>query len=305
MMLQGTIVKALSGFYYVEPDCASPDGIGARDGCHQTSFQCRARGIFKKEGRSPLVGDAVRFEPTEDIEVEGVVTDILPRRNAFVRPPIANIDVFVAVVSVRSPAPNLEVLDRFLATAEAQDTDALICVNKTDLGTAGRLVRVYGDIYPVLPVCAVTGEGIDALRARTKGRRAAFAGPSGVGKSSLINRLLGEGNVQTGEISARTGRGKHTTRHVEILKTEYGAELFDTPGYTSFEGVALEETEVSSLFPEFAAHAESCRFDDCRHADEPGCAVRSALSAGRIAESRYRSYVRMLEEARSRNAWEG
>ncbi|MDR1042551.1 MAG: ribosome small subunit-dependent GTPase A [Clostridiales Family XIII bacterium] len=285
--MRGTIVKALSGFYYVR--------TREREAREERVYQCRARGIFKKEGINPLVGDDVMIDVLDD--EDGFVTEILPRRNSFIRPSVANIDLFVATVSARDPKPNAEVLDRFLATAEASSAEAVICVNKTDLGPADFLVDVYGGIYDTLPVSVRTGEGMGALKDRLAGKRSAFAGPSGVGKSSIINVLLGGERLETGDVSRKTGRGKHTTRHVELFETDFGAELFDTPGYTSFEGASIEPAIVGTLFPEIAELSGNCRFDDCMHADEPGCAVREAADKGTIPGSRYGSYLRMLGEA--------
>jgi ribosome biogenesis GTPase len=258
-------------------------------------YQCRARGIFKKEGITPLVGDEVEIDALDDDD--GFITEILPRRNSFIRPSVANIDLFVATVSARDPKPNAEVLDRFLVTAEASSAEAVVCINKIDLGPADFLVDVYGGIYGALPVSARTGEGMGALKDRLAGKRSAFAGPSGVGKSSIINFLLGEGDIETGDVSRKTGRGKHTTRHVEIFGTDFGAELFDTPGYTSFDGASIEPAMLGRQFPEIAELCGGCRFDDCMHADEPGCSVREAADAGAIPGSRYGSYLRMLDEA--------
>jgi ribosome biogenesis GTPase len=285
--VRGTIVKAISGFYYVR--------IRGRSPCEDRVYSCRARGVFKKEGVSPLVGDEVNIDVLDD--EDGFVTDILPRRNSFIRPAVANIDTFAVTVAVRDPEPNAETLDRFLATAEAASADAVVCVNKTDLGSADFLTAVYEGLYDTMTVSARTGEGMDSLKGRLAGRRTAFAGPSGAGKSSIINALLGGGGIETDGVSRKTGRGKHTTRHVEIFRADFGAELFDTPGYTSFDGVSAEPVEIGSLFPEIAKLSEGCRFDDCVHADEPDCAVRAAAAAGEIAGSRYASYRRMLDEA--------
>jgi ribosome biogenesis GTPase len=285
--VRGTIVKALSGFYYVK--------TRERESSGGDAYKCRARGIFKKEGITPLVGDDVMIDVLDD--EDGFITEILPRRNSFIRPSVANIDLFVATVSVRDPKPNTEVLDRFLVTAEASSAEAVVCVNKADLGPADFFVDVYGGIYDTFLVSARTGEGMGALRDRLVDKRSAFAGPSGVGKSSIINFLLDGGEIETGDVSRKTGRGKHTTRHVEIFETGFGAEFFDTPGYTSFDGVSPEPEMIGRLFPEIAALSEGCRFDDCMHADEPDCAVRSAADAGTIDAGRYGSYLRMLNEA--------
>jgi len=284
--VRGTIVKALSGFYYVR----------LTEG--RRIYNCRARGIFKKEGVSPLVGDEVEIDVLDD--EDGFVTKILPRRNSFIRPAVANIDLFVATVATHDPEPHPEILDRFLVTAEAADAEAIICVNKTDLKSTGYVDEIYGTLYDTVAVSAKTGDGMDALRQRLSGRRSAFAGPSGVGKSSIINFLLDREATETGDISGKTGRGKHTTRHVEIFETNFGAELLDTPGYTSFEGALMEPGALGMLFPEIATLSEGCRFDDCVHADEPGCAVCEAHLAGRIAPSRYSSYRRMLDESLER-----
>jgi ribosome biogenesis GTPase len=228
------------------------------------------------------------------------VTEILPRRNSFVRPAVANVDVFVATVSVRDPEPHAWVLDRFLVTAESAGADAVVCVNKIDLGPAPEIGEIYEGLYDTVTVSARTGAGIAGLKERLTGRRAAFAGPSGVGKSSIVNGLLGREAAETGDVSGKTGRGRHTTRHVELFGTDFGAELFDTPGYTSFEGAAVEPALLGSMFPEIAAASEGCRFDDCLHADEPDCAVRAAVEKKRIDASRYASYLRLLGEALER-----
>ncbi|MDR3072975.1 MAG: ribosome small subunit-dependent GTPase A [Clostridiales Family XIII bacterium] len=289
--MRGQIVKALSGFYYVKTEVGT--------------FSCRARGIFKKEGISPLVGDWVDILIQD--EEEGVVDSIEARQNEFVRPPIANIDLFVTVISVRDPAANPEVLDRFCAVAEAASVDVLLCVNKCDLDSHFERVlaleKIYAHLYPVLRVSAATGEGIETLRERLRDRTAAFSGPSGVGKSSIIAALTGQNEIKTDRVSRKTGRGRNTTRHVEIFETDFGARIFDTPGYTAFEIVAEEPENLDQLFPELARLRASCRFDDCFHVHEPDCAVRSAVASGQIAPSRYASYVKMLEEAKKKGVF--
>lgn len=278
---EGVIRKALSGFYSVRTGNAE--------------YMCRGRGILRRLGLTPLVGDRVVISVQD--EEEGVIDRICARDNSFIRPPVANIDLFVCVVATEDPAPNLEILDRFLVTAEAADVPAVICVNKTDLNeSVSDVIRgIYDGIYPVAATSTVTGSGIAELKEIIAGETVAFAGPSGAGKSSLIGLLAGA-DAETGEISRKTGRGKHTTRHVEIYDTDFGAEIFDTPGYTSFEGIFPDNAELCSCFPEIFAAAERCRFDDCCHDEEPECGVKGAVASGAIAASRYESYLRLSRE---------
>ena len=320
---QGQIVKALAGFYYVDTGgtagtggYASPAGCVDTDetadtvGCVDTDrgigmdgkvYQCRARGIFKKDGITPLVGDYVRIILQD--EEEGVVDEILPRKNAFIRPPVANVDIFVVTVAAAEPEPSPELTDRFLVTAEAADADACVCINKDDLSSvqAKRLATVYEGIYPTIVMSALTGEGLPALKEMIAGRSAAFAGASGVGKTSLIALLTGESSLETGGVSARTGRGRHTTRHVEIFRFPDGTKIFDTPGFTSFEAAQaadLADMNIDALFPEFQEYLGKCRFKDCIHENEPDCTVRRALERGEIKRSRYDSYIKIIREQR-------
>ena len=285
-MAEGQIVKALSGFYYVETGAAV--------------YQCRARGIFKKEGLTPLVGDYVKIAIQD--EEEGVVDEILPRKNGFVRPPVANVDIFVVTVAAAFPEPSLEMTDRFLVTAEAADADACICVNKDDLSPAQarRIAEVYEGLYPTAIMSAATGEGVPLLMKLIEGKSAAFAGASGVGKTSLISLLTKEAALGTNEVSAKTGRGRHTTRHVEIFALKDGTKIYDTPGFTSFEAALasdLADANVDALFPEFGKYGGMCRFSNCRHENEPGCAVRNAVERGEVRPSRYDSYIKLLAAA--------
>ena len=284
-MTDGQIVKALAGFYYVDT--------------REAVYRCRARGIFKKDGVTPLVGDFVRIVIQD--EEEGVVNEIMPRRNAFVRPPVANVDMFVVTVAAAEPEPSLELCDRFLLTAEAAYADACVCINKEDLSQrqAERIAAVYDGIYPTVVASAMTGEGIPRLRAAIAGKSAAFAGASGVGKTSLIALLSGDGGLETGDVSVKTGRGKHTTRHVEIFALSDGTKVYDTPGFTSFEAAEaadLSDMNIGELFPEFADYADECRFKNCRHENEPGCAVRAAVETGGVKDSRYSSYLKLIQD---------
>jgi ribosome biogenesis GTPase len=290
--MRGLIVKGIAGFYYVR--------YGS------SVYQCRARGIFKKEGITPAVGDLVEFETLDD--EEGVINEILPRRNHFIRPPIANIDCFFVVISTAQPKLNMGILDKFLVTAEMAKTPAVICVNKVDLtdGEDLRQIRkIYGGIYPVVELSCVTGKGMELLPDLMKNRKSALAGPSGVGKSTIINKLQRGLDLDTGIVSRKTERGKHTTRHVELFETDFGALLFDTPGFTSFDLSGSDLRGLSTCFPEMREYQDQCRFDDCLHLKEPDCAVKQAVRGKVIARSRYESYERQMNELLSRASISG
>jgi ribosome biogenesis GTPase len=279
----GLIVKGIAGFYYVRYE--------------RLVFQCKARGIFKKDGVTPTVGDYVEFEALDD--EEGVINSILPRQNHFIRPPIANVDCFFIVLAAAQPEPNLFILDKFLVNSESAETPVVICINKTDLSTEEKLrsiESIYEGIYPVLRLSCVTGEGLDLLPGYIEGKKIALAGPSGVGKTTMINRLRTGANLETGSVSDKTKRGRHVTRHVELYETDCGGMIFDTPGFTSFDAYGAEAGELADYFPEMADYTGKCKFDDCLHLKEPGCAVRDAVQNRNIAESRYESYVRQLTE---------
>lgn len=294
-MASGIIMKALSGFYYVRPDDA-PDTI----------IQCRARGVFKKKGITPLVGDRCEYEP--GAPGEGTVTNILPRKTELIRPPVANADTAVLVFSVTNPELNLRLLDRFLVHTEHAGLDNIICLSKADLAGSARdqeLVRhvtgLYEGIgYPVLLTSARTGEGIGKLLDRLSGRMAVFAGQSGVGKSSLLNAMAPGIRLETGEVSIRLGRGRHTTRHVELIALPNRAVVADTPGFGQLDFAGMEPEELSGCFVEFAPYAEQCKFRGCVHRNEPSCAVREAAEQGRIAPSRYEHYGMFFDELREK-----
>lgn len=289
--MEGLIVKALSGFYYVQT------GEG--------TVECRARGRFRLDGSSPLVGD--RVSVSLDAQGRGRVDEILPRRNMFIRPAVANIDAMVAVASVSEPETDPFLIDRVAATAEHAGCEVIVCVNKADTGDAGRLAAIYaGTGYTVVVASAVNGEGIDELRRAIEGKVCAFSGNSGVGKSSLLNALEPSLSLPTGEISEKLGRGRHTTRHVELFRVA-GALVADTPGFGSFDVEQMPpipKEELQYCFPEFREYIGRCRFDDCAHLKEPDCAVREALEAGKIAPSRYQSYERLYEISAQKPAWE-
>ena len=269
--MQGTIIKAISGFYYLKS--------GGK------IYECKARGVFKKRGITPLVGDLAKFD-------NGVVTEIYPRINSFDRPPVANVEIMIVVMAAKNPDPSFEILDRFLLTAQSKNAEIIIVLNKCDIvdkSIIDKFNEIYSPIYKFIPMSAETGQGIDELKNLITGRKAALAGPSGVGKSSITNLLLGRKESETGDISERLMRGKNTTRRSEIFEGD-GFEIFDTPGFTSFESLFDDERNLDKLFPDFDPYIGNCKFDDCRHLKEPDCAVREALALGKISQSRYDSY---------------
>jgi len=291
---EGIIVKALSGFYYVQ----GPKGTDP--------VQCRGRGIFKKRGESPLVGDRVRYSETEN--GEGAVEEIAPRSSELVRPPIANADLAVLVFSVVRPELSLVLLDKFLVHVEHAGLDAILVLSKLDRvpeGKEGERIRadveaaekLYASIgYRVLKTSAHQGDGLDDLRSALDGHINVLAGQSGVGKSSLVNALVPGLTLETNEISDKLGRGKHTTRHVELVTISSGGYLADTPGFSQLDFAELGIDEIGSCFREFREFAATCKFRGCTHTHEPHCAVLQAKERGEIAESRYDNYAAFMAE---------
>lgn len=291
-MAEGVIIKSLSGFYTVS--------VG------DDLITCKARGRFRHDGTSPLVGD--RVEVSADAQGKGRVDRILPRRNRFIRPAVANVDQIVMFASAVNPVTDPFLIDRVSAIAALNDCDTVVCVNKTDLDPADRLYEIYHEAgFPVVRCSAETGDGVEDLRSIIRGKTSAFTGNSGVGKSSILNRLVPELCLPTGEVSEKLGRGRHTTRHVELYALGEETYVADTPGFASFEVDLLEPIRCEELqlaFREFAPYLGDCRFQDCRHLKEPDCAVRDALERGKIAPERYESYVRLYEIAKSIPEWE-
>ena len=289
---EGTIIRALSGFYYVR--------------CGEESYACRARGRFRKSGLTPLVGDGAVIEAQAD--GTGVVTELLPRRNAFGRPAIANVDCLVIILSGAIPVTDPYIADRITVRCEKNRCGAVMVINKTDLEPGEELYQIYSATpYPVFRVSAATGEGIPELRAALRGKICCFTGNSGVGKSSILNALNVSFSIPTGEVSQKLGRGRHTTRHVELFDLGGGTYIADTPGFASFtdeDEEPIRPKELAGLFPEFDSFIGKCRFDDCAHQKEPGCAVRAAAEEGRISPSRYQSYLRLYEQAAQIKEWE-
>ena len=291
--MRGRIQRALSGFDYVK--CA--DG---------QLYTCKARGKFRKEGVSPLGGDDVEF--CEVPGGEGRIDEILPRKNSFDRPSVANIDQMVIVCSQAIPKTDPYLVDRMTAIAALKGCEVLICINKCDLDPADTLREYYENAgFRTVCVSAETGEGIEQLRAQLVGRLSAVTGNSGVGKSSILNALIPGINIETGEVSERLGRGKHTTRHVELYDLGEGTFIADTPGFASLDVEMICEISKEGLqhdFIDFAPYIGKCRFNDCAHLKEPGCAVTAAVAAGEIAPSRYSSYQRLYEIVAQRKSWE-
>ena len=288
---EGRIVRSLSGFY----DVQTPGGL----------ITCRARGILRKEGSSPLTGDLVEISVEKG---KGMVERILPRKNHFIRPAVANVDALVVFAANVNPVTEPFLIDRVAAIAGDQNVDVYLCVNKCDLDPAIDLVRIYQHAgFPVICTSAETGEGVAELRALLTGKLTAFTGNSGVGKSSILNRLAPELKLETGEVSEKLGRGRHTTRHVELFPLGDNTYVADTPGFSSFDTDQMElilKENLQYAFPDFGRFLGKCRFDDCSHRKEPDCAVRSAVEAGEIEGSRYESYLRLYEKSSQIKLWE-
>lgn len=292
MKKEGTIIRALSGFYYV------------RSG--DETIVCRAKGRFRKDGLSPLVGDKVEIEAEPD--GTGTVSAVQPRRNAFGRPAIANVDCLVMIISGAIPVTDPYIADRVTVRCEKNNCGVILVINKTDLDPGNKLFDIYSQTpYPVVRVSATTEEGIGELRALLQGKICCFTGNSGVGKSSLLNALDVSFSIPTAEVSQKLGRGRHTTRHVELFDLGGGTYIADTPGFASFNDEDEDPVRVHELadfFPEFDPYRGQCRFDNCKHRKEPRCAVRQAVDKGSVHPSRYASYLRLYDEAAQLKEWE-
>jgi len=289
-MINGKIIKGIGGFYYVDTE----NGL----------YECRARGIFRKNKITPIVGDRVGISVVDEENKKGVVEEIEERDTELVRPPIANVDKALIVFAIKNPSPNLSLLDRFIVLAEKENLEIVIVFTKVDLDTDGELLEELKNIYEVsgykvIPVSNKLKLNIDKIKEELKENTVVFAGPSGVGKSSLLNEVDKNFELKTGEVSDKIKRGKHTTRHAELLKLECGGMVADTPGFSSLTLDDIEESELKEYFIEFDNHDE-CRFGSrCIHENEPSCSVKEAVENGEISKIRYDSYIQLLNEIRS------
>ncbi|MDE5936127.1 MAG: ribosome small subunit-dependent GTPase A [Ruminococcus sp.] len=283
----GIILKCLGGLYTVE----SPDGI----------FECRARGIFRNKGISPAVGDNVTVE-------NGVISEIEIRKNFLIRPPLANLDQIIFIVSTVSPVPNFLILDKFIAIAEYKKIEPVVIITKTDLGDSSLIRDIYSSIgIKIMEIDYSNETSVQAVREILNGRISAFTGNSGAGKSTLLNAVDSSLNIPTGEISRKLGRGRHTTRHAELYKLKNGGYIADTPGFSTFETNRydiIRKDDLAGCFREFTEFTENCRFRDCSHTCEKGCAVIEAVHNGQIPEKRHESYCAMYDEAKQLKEWE-
>ena len=292
--MQGKIIKGIAGFYYVH---VAGSGV----------YECKAKGIFRKDGVKPLVGDDVEMEVTHEKDMEGNIMRILPRKNELVRPAVANIDQALVVFAVTKPKPHFNLLDRFLVMMETKEIPAILCFNKADIAGDAEIAglkAVYENCgYPLIFTSAKKEENIDRLKELLQGKTTAVAGPSGVGKSSLINLLQSGVKMETGSISRKIERGKHTTRHSELIMLGDESYIMDTPGFSSLYAGNMEKEDLKYCFPEFAPYEGKCRFNGCGHIHEPGCAVKQAADEGKIHRIRYEDYVMMYRELQERKRY--
>ncbi len=292
--MQGKIIKGIAGFYYVHV-------------VHSGIYECKAKGIFRNKKIKPLVGDNVEIDIIDEEKRIGNIVEIAERTNELIRPAVANIDQSLVVFAVMRPDPNINLLDRFLVMMERQDVPVIICFNKVDLVPEEEMIELRDTYvnagYHVIFTSTLNGNGVEDVKRILIGKTTAFAGPSGVGKSSMLNAIIPDANSETGGISEKIGRGKNTTRHTEIFNLEDETYIMDTPGFTSLYTNDFEKEELKWYFPEFREYEGKCRFNGCIHENEPDCAVKDALEEGKISESRYKNYLQMLDEIKNRKKY--
>lgn len=283
----GTIIKGIGGFYYVKAS--------------GKVYECKARGVFRKQKITPMIGDRVEIEL---IGEKGSIAKILPRSSFLVRPPVANVDTMMLVVAAASPEPNLFLIDKMLVNAEINNIEPAVCINKTDIASREDIAEIYSKAgYKVFCVSAEKHEGTAELMDYLEGKTTAFAGLSGVGKSSLLN-IITDDNLETGSVSEKIQRGKHTTRHVELFEMKGGGFVLDTPGFSSLEVEGIKAEELWQYFPEMANSQNKCRFRGCSHINEPDCFVKDKVENGEMASSRYESYIELYNKLKSVKEWE-
>lgn len=292
--MQGKIIKGIGGFYYIHTP-----GRGV--------YECKAKGIFRNQRVKPLVGDNVSIDILDEKEKKGNIMEICNRKNQLIRPAVSNVDQAMVIFAAAKPAPNLNLLDRFLISMKKEDIETIVCFNKMDIVTEKEISRLR-DIYHlggyhVLFTSACMDEGVTVMTEQLQGKTTVLAGPSGVGKSSLINRIKPEANMETGEISARIERGKHTTRHSELFLLNEDTYIMDTPGFSSLHIEDIEKEDLKNFFPEFAVYEEGCRFRGCIHINEPGCRVKETLNQGGISKIRYDNYVSLYNEIKDKRKY--
>lgn len=292
--MQGKIIKGIAGFYYVN---VVKSGL----------YECKAKGIFRKEKLKPLIGDVVEIDILDETEKKGNITEILERKNELIRPAVANIDQALVVFAVAKPKPHFNLLDRFLIMMESKEIPVILCFNKKDIASEKEIEEIkdiYGKCgYQIVFTSALEEENTDTLKKLLHGKTTAIAGPSGVGKSSLINIFQPDARMETGSISEKIERGKHTTRHSELIEIEENTYIMDTPGFSSLYTNEFEKEELKYYFTEFAEYEGQCRFFGCDHVHEPDCAVKEAVAEGKIHKVRYENYLEMYHELKEKRRY--
>lgn len=292
--MQGKIIKGIGGFYYIH---VPKNGI----------YECKAKGLFRKMGMKPLVGDNVEIEVLSEKEKTGNLVSILPRENALIRPAVSNVDQAMVIFSVLKPEPNFHLINSFLVMMETMQVPCILCFNKSDLANEEQIEQIKNSFketgYPIYFVSAKEQKGIEEVKKLLMGKTTTVAGPSGVGKSSLINQLQKKVAMETGAISNKIERGRHTTRHSELITLEDGGYIMDTPGFSSLSVDFIKKEELKDYFPEFAAYEPECKFQGCAHIREPECGVKNALAQGNISKERYDDYVMFYEQCKEKRRY--